>query len=89
MQDERPRRRRRRRGRRGGGRAAAERSPDGASRPPEWRWRTFPVAFAFALGSLIAAVLIAGGLFYPVLYLALFGVSFGLAHMIVRRMRRG
>ena len=53
-----------------------------------WQWRTFPVAFAFALGALVFAVLAgitgAGDLLF---FVALFGVSFGVAHMITRSLR--
>ena len=59
-----------------------------------WRWRSFPVFFAFACGIFLmgwASVLppVHGILFY----VALFGVAFGAAHMATRwvaekRMRR-
>ena len=48
--------------------------------PVEWKFNTFPVLFAFALGAFIATLL------YPVgqlvFIISLFGTSFGLAHMI-------
>ncbi len=51
----------------------------------EWNFRTFPVLFAFALGALLATLL------YPValivFILSLFGVSFGVAHMLSRWLR--
>jgi len=58
-----------------------------------WRWRSFPVFFAFVCGAFIMGLLItspAGPVFF---YLALFGVAFGAAHIVTRwlaerRMRR-
>jgi hypothetical protein len=67
-------------------RAGAEASADQPR--GTWQWRTFPVAFAFALGALVFAVL-AGvtGAFGLWFFVALFGVSFGVAHMITRSLR--
>ena len=58
-----------------------------------WRWRSFPVFFAFVCGAFVMGLLVtspAGPIFF---YLALFGVAFGGAHMVTRwlaerRMRR-
>jgi Flp pilus assembly protein TadB len=58
-----------------------------------WRWRSFPVFFAFVCGAFVMGLLVtspAGPIFF---YLALFGVAFGAAHMVTRwlaerRMRR-
>jgi Flp pilus assembly protein TadB len=58
-----------------------------------WRWRSFPVFFAFVCGAFVMGMLVtspAGPIFF---YLALFGVAFGGAHMVTRwlaerRMRR-
>jgi Flp pilus assembly protein TadB len=60
-----------------------------------WRWRSFPVFFAFVCGAFVMGLL--NGVTNPVgavfFYLALFGVAFGVAHTVVRwlaerRMRR-
>jgi len=60
-----------------------------------WRWRSFPVFFAFVCGAFVMGLL--NGVTNPVgavfFYLALFGVAFGIAHMVTRwlaerRMRR-
>jgi len=60
-----------------------------------WRWRSFPVLFAFVCGAFVMGLL--NGVTNPVgavfFYLVLFGVAFGVAHMVVRwlaerRMRR-
>lgn len=50
-----------------------------------WNWRTFPVAFAFVLGMIVMGV--ATTLPYVFLFLffaALFGLAFGLAHILTR-----
>jgi hypothetical protein len=51
-----------------------------------WRWRSFPVFFAFACGGFAMGLL--NGVTNPVgavfFYLALFGVAFGAAHMVTR-----
>lgn len=89
--DEQPvrrRRKRRRRRRRGGGGAATADQPAAAPAAlPDWQWRTFPVAFAFVLGALAMALLVAlAPRAFPVwLSIALFGVAFGLAHILGRR----
>ena len=91
MVEERSRRRRRRRRHRGGGGGAESAAgPEPQSRakatpqPPDWRWRSFPVFFAFVCGALaiflLSAVFRAELLFYG----ALFGVVFGLAHFVTR-----
>ena len=88
------RRRRRRRGRRGG-RDAAPREREAAGlasagakpgpAPPSWQWRTFPVFFAFALGIVIMWLAFAApGLSVVVFFVGLFGVAFGLAHIVTR-----
>jgi len=60
-----------------------------------WRWRSFPVFFAFVCGAFAMGAL--NGVTNPVgavfFYLALLGVAFGAAHMVTRwlaerRMRR-
>jgi hypothetical protein len=88
-----PRRRRRRRGKRApdGPRAydaqVAPAKPGQADEP--WQWRTFPVFFAFAIGTLIMGLLIwiAPGAFYIFLIGALFFTVFGLAHYFGRALR--
>ena len=91
MVEERSRRRRRRRRHRGGGGGAEsadgpEPQPQAKATPqlPDWRWRSFPVFFAFACGAL--AVILLSAVFRPdVLFFgALFGVTFGLAHIVTR-----
>jgi Flp pilus assembly protein TadB len=51
-----------------------------------WRWRSFPVFFAFVCGAFVMGLL--NGVTNPVgavfFYLALFGVAFGAAHMVTR-----
>jgi membrane associated rhomboid family serine protease len=51
-----------------------------------WRWRSFPVFFAFVCGAFVMGTL--NGVTNPVglvsFYLALFGVAFGVAHMVTR-----
>jgi len=51
-----------------------------------WRWRSFPVFFAFVCGAFVMGLL--NGVTNPLgavfFYLALFGVAFGAAHMATR-----
>jgi hypothetical protein len=56
--------------------------------PIEWNFRSFPVAFGFAAGSLIT-VLLAGipGVGFVIFVAALFGTSFGIAHIITHWFR--
>jgi hypothetical protein len=58
--------------------------------PPDWQWRTFPVLFAFAVGafSLALVALVIRGSFLTLFYVALFGVAFGLAHIVTRTVVR-
>ena len=98
MPEEQVRRRRRRgrrgRGGRGGGRGgAAPEAPatevteaEASPGPPDWRWRSFPVFFGFVCGALAMAFLIGAvpGLAPIFFFVALFGVSFGLAHILGR-----
>jgi hypothetical protein len=87
------RRRRRRRGRGGGAgsvvpaerEAEARAQAKGAAPPPNWQWRTFPVLFAFVLGIVIMGLAVADPVMSAVLFFAaLFGVAFGLAHIVTR-----
>jgi hypothetical protein len=81
----RPRRRRRRRG------GAPDARPEGAEGAPRDApaWRSFPALFAFAIGALVMAVLtlIAPEAFPVFLFVALFGVAFGVAHLLARNLR--
>jgi hypothetical protein len=51
-----------------------------------WRWRSFPVFFAFVCGAFAMGLL--NGVTNPVgavfFYLTLFGVAFGAAHIVTR-----
>jgi hypothetical protein len=51
-----------------------------------WRWRSFPVFFAFVCGAFVMGLL--NGVTNPVgavfFYLSLFGVAFGAAHIVTR-----
>ena len=81
-----PRRRRRRRKRGGGGGAAPEAAQANVSPAlPDWRWRTFPVFFAFVVG-LLAMALVAGSIIgFGLSWVAVLGVAFGLAHILTRQ----
>jgi hypothetical protein len=65
--------------------AMAKRRKDGGKQV-EWDFFSFPVLFAFALGAFISSLL------YPfgqlVFIFSLFGVSFGIAHIISHWFRR-
>ena len=80
------RRRRRRRGGGGGGGAPEATGTEASPALPDWRWRSFPVFFGFVCGALTMAFLIGAvpGLFVVLFFAALFGVSFGLAHIVGR-----
>lgn len=79
------RRRRRRRGRRGG-RGVDTADHAGPRRtPPNWQWRTFPVLFAFVAGIVLMGLVAAGEVLGPVVFFAgVFGVAFGVAHIVAR-----
>ncbi len=50
-----------------------------------WNWRTFPVAFAFVLGLIVMGVATtAPYVFLFLFFAALFGLAFGLAHILTR-----
>jgi hypothetical protein len=64
---------------------------------PQWRWRTFPVFFAFAAGLLMASLVNAppqNGLAAVIQWASIFAFGYGLAHLVVTnvvvagRMRR-
>jgi len=60
---------------------------------PDWRWRSFPVFFAFAAGVLVMGLAVVSPVLSLVVFVAgIFGVAFGLAHIatrvIVARRRR-
>jgi hypothetical protein len=77
------------------GRASAERTPkpqprqrvvsDPAPGLPQWRWRTFPVFFAFVTGVLVASLVNppSSNVGYGVQLAALAGFGYGLAHLFV------
>jgi hypothetical protein len=53
---------------------------------PQWRWRTFPVFFAFVIGLLVASMIngAPNNEFAAIVQiLALLGVGYGLAHLFV------
>jgi hypothetical protein len=52
---------------------------------PQWRWRTFPVFFAFVAGLLIASIVNppSGDAGYALQLVALAGFGYGLAHLFV------
>jgi hypothetical protein len=56
---------------------------------PEWRWRTFPVVFAFFLGALVMAVLNGAPdneLAAIAQFVVLGALSYGLARIVVRKL---
>ena len=53
-----------------------------------WRWRTFPVFFAFVCGIFATAVLLiatAGYAFWPLFVVSGAGMGYGLAHVFTHR----
>lgn len=50
---------------------------------PEWNWRTFPVFFAFVAGIVIMG-LVANTLLGLIFFGALFGLAYGVAHILTR-----
>lgn len=78
------RKRRRRRRARGDGRAANAAAPGERTRASEWRWRTFPVFFAFVVGMLVMATAVQLGVGEIVYIGTLGGVAYGVAHMLTR-----
>src|SRR3990172_2817951 len=54
----------------------------------EWHCFSFPVAFGFACGALVATLLIGAGLFMIVWVASLFAASFGVAHIFSHWFRR-
>ena len=53
-------------------------------KPVEWRWLTFPVLFAFAVGGLVMGLAASSALALPYFFVILFGVAFGAAHIVTR-----
>ena len=50
--------------------------------PPDWKFNSFPTYFAFALGFLIATVLVAVGFYLDLLLIpSVFFVSYGIIHI--------
>src|SRR3972149_6787922 len=54
----------------------------------EWHFFSFPVAFGFACGALVATLLIGAGHFMIVWVASLFAASFGVAHIFSHWFRR-
>ena len=81
------RRRRRRRRRRGGGGGGAPEATEAEASPAllDWRWRTFPVFFAFVAGALVMALVAGTIIGIAVSWLGVLGVIFGLTHIVTRR----
>ena len=50
-----------------------------------WRWRTFPVFFAFVCGLFVMGLLATSPVGFGAFYIAVFGVAFGAAHIVTRR----
>lgn len=52
----------------------------------QWQWRTFPVFFAFVLGVVVMGLVGAAEptAFAVLLYVALFGVAYSVAHILTR-----
>lgn len=50
---------------------------------PEWNWRTFPVFFAFVTGIVIMG-LVAPTPLGLIFFGGLFGLAYGLAHILTR-----
>ena len=51
----------------------------------DWRWRTFPVFFAFVAGALVMALLAGTIIGIAISWLAVLGVIFGLTHIVTRQ----
>ena len=70
----------------GDSRGSAVAAPEVAHRPEpvEWRWLTFPVFFAFAVGGLVMGLAASSALALPYFFVILFGVAFGAAHIVTR-----
>jgi len=49
----------------------------------QWEWRTFPVFFAFMLGIVVMG-LVAPTPLGLIFYVGLFGVAYGVAHILTR-----
>lgn len=66
-----------------GSRQRVDSGPSGGL--PQWRWRTFPVFFAFVAGVLVASLINPpkGDVGYAVQLAALAGFGYGLAHLFV------
>lgn len=63
------------------GQAQAKGAPSAAN----WQWRTFPVFFAFVAGVVVMGVTVPDPIVSAVVFFAgLFGVAFGVAHIITR-----
>ena len=81
-------RRRRRRRSRGAGESAPVAGTKRPAQPalPDWKFVSFPVFFAFALGIVVMGVVVTDPLMGVVLFIGGLGaVAFGVAHIITRR----
>ncbi len=66
-------------------RASHVRRPEARQPLAQWNWRTFPVLFAFVVGVVIMGLVTAEPTLFAVFFFAgLFGVAFGLAHIVTR-----
>ena len=66
-------------------RASHVRRPEARQPLAQWNWRTFPVIFAFVVGVVIMGLATAEPTLFAVFFFAgLFGVAFGLAHIVTR-----
>jgi len=70
---------------------ARRRRPEPSGQQADWNFRSFPTFFGFACGALTATLLLlltGGALVFVVWLVSLFGVSFGVAHIIGHTLRR-
>ncbi len=66
-------------------RASYARRPEARHPLVQWNWRTFPVLFAFVTGVvLMGLATVAEPFFFVFFFAGLFGVAFGLAHIVTR-----
>ena len=65
---------------------AVRRDQAPARAAPDWRWRTFPVFFAFVVGVFVMGLLAGVPVLAQVLFFAsLAGLGFGVAHILTRQ----
>ena len=52
---------------------------------PDWNWRTFPVFFAFAVGLVAMGLAVYSPILSLIVFIGgLFGVAYGVAHILTR-----